>query len=400
MKKDILIVAQYTQAPGEHENDRFKYLAQMLIKKPDVDVEIVTMDFSHHNKRHRDISENQACEFGYKMSFVHVTGYKKNVSIKRVISNHIMGKNLRKYLNKRKKPDVVYVAIPSLDAGKAAADYCKDNNIKMIIDIQDIWPEAFKLALNIPVVSDIVFYPMKRKAEYIYLQADGIISVSDTYVNRALEVNHKDIPTKTVFLGTELSAFDKIEPVSKKESDCITIVYVGTLGASYDLISTIEAMAILKEKNKVPINFLVMGDGPDKEKFIEHARKLDIRCEFTGRLPYSEMVARLKSCDIAVNPIHENAPQSIINKHADYAAAGLPVVNTQQCKEYIELLKEYNAGINCKDSSKEEISKAIDALIHDKQLRETMSNGSRKLAEEKFDRCNTYIHIVNEILNI
>ena len=195
-----------------------------------------------------------------------------------------------------------------MDAGKAAADYCKNNNIRLIIDIQDIWPEAFKLAFSIPILSNIIFYPMKKKADYIYAQADDIIAVSDTYVNRALEANHKNIPTQTVFLGTELSMFDKIKPVPKTETDCVTVVYVGTLGASYDLISTIDAIAMLKERREKPIYFLVMGDGPDREKFVEHANQLGIRCEFTGRLPYSEMVSRLKSCDIAVNPIHENAP--------------------------------------------------------------------------------------------
>ena len=42
------------------------------------------------------------------------------------------------------------------------------------------------------------------------------------------------------------------------------------------------------------------------------------------------MVGMLGVCDIAVNSISKGAAQSIINKHGDYAAAGLPVVNTQE----------------------------------------------------------------------
>lgn len=55
---------------------------------------------------------------------------------------------------------------------------------------------------------------------------------------------------------------------------------------------------------------------------------------------YPEMCGRLVACYIAVNPITHGAAQSIINKHGDYAASGLPVVNTQECEEYRNLVGE------------------------------------------------------------
>lgn len=60
------------------------------------------------------------------------------------------------------------------------------------------------------------------------------------------------------------------------------------------------------------------------------------------------MVGLLCSCDIAVNPIKKGSAGSIINKVGDYAAAGIPVVNTQENLEYKNILEEYNAGINVK----------------------------------------------------
>lgn len=56
------------------------------------------------------------------------------------------------------------------------------NKIPLIIDIQDLWPEAFKMAFNIPIISDILFAPMMRQANNIYSRADVIMAVSDTYV--------------------------------------------------------------------------------------------------------------------------------------------------------------------------------------------------------------------------
>ena len=106
-------------------------------------------------------------------------------------------------------------------------------------------------------------------------------------------------------------------------------------------------MKIIAERGISNIRLLAIGSGPLEEKFKQKAAELGILCTFTGKLPYGQMCAQLNQCDIAVNPITKGAMQSIINKHADYAIAGLPVVNTQECEEYRSLLTKYGCGINC-----------------------------------------------------
>src|SRR5699024_1478517 len=113
-----------------------------------------------------------------------------------------------KYLEKRKIPDVIYCTVPSLDVGYVAAKYSQKNNVRFIIDIQDLWPEAFKMVFNLPFISDFIFNPMKQKANYIYSKADNIIAVSRTYVDRGLSVNSKLKEGTSVFLGTDLQYFD------------------------------------------------------------------------------------------------------------------------------------------------------------------------------------------------
>ena len=56
-----------------------------------------------------------------------------------------------------------------------------------------------------------------------------------------------------------------------------------------------------------------MGSGPLKYEFEKYAKENKVNVEFTGRLNYEEMVGRLVSCEIAVNPISNGAAQSIIN---------------------------------------------------------------------------------------
>lgn len=397
---DILIIAHFTQVPGKISNGRFHYIAETL-KVEGTDVEVVTTSFSHGSKKQRNITEKQKSSLKYKLTILHEPGYSKNVTLSRFYSHYIFGRNLKKYLNRRKKPDVIFCAVPSLDAALTAAKYANENNIRFIIDIQDLWPEAFNMVFNVPIVSDVLFYPMKGKADYIYARADEIVAVSQTYANRALKVNKKCIEGHSVFLGTELRNFDMLVEKNKyvkKPKEEFWIGYIGTLGNSYDIGLVIDAIFILKEKGINNLKFVVMGDGPLKSNFEAYADMLNIYCEFTGKLEYDRMVSVLKFCDVALNPIKPKSASSIINKVGDYAAAGIPVINTQENEEYRKLLNEYNAGLNCRSNTPEELAENILMLYHDENLRREMGTNNRTLAEQMFNRAVTYKEITELVV--
>lgn len=398
MIKEILLIAHFCNDFNEKGNNRFNYLSDLFANNG-FDVELVTSNFSHNKKTKR--GKKILGNINYKVTFIEEPSYKKNVSLKRFYSHYIMARNLKEYLKSRKKPELIYCSVPSLDVAKVIAKYAKENKVKLIIDIQDLWPEAFRMIFNVPVISSVVFYPMKRKADYIYKSADEIVAVSKTYLSRALDVNNKVTDGKVVFLGTELGKFDEAFTNNKyqnKPEGEFWIAYVGTLGHSYDIISVIEALEILKIKGFANLKFIVMGDGPLKEKFESYADKKNVNVVFTGRLPYNEMVGMLGVCDIAINPISKGAAQSIINKHGDYAAAGLPVVNTQESIEYRNLVDEYQMGLNCNNNDPKDLAEKIQILIEDSDLKAKMGKNSRRLAEEKFDRERTYDYIYKMIM--
>lgn len=397
--KDILIIAHFTQVPGEQGNGRFKYIAEKIDKQK-ANVEVVTTSFSHRTKKQRNVTKEQLESINYKLTLLKEPGYKKNVSLQRFYSHYIFGRNLKKYLINRKTPDLIYCAVPSLDAAYVAAKYAKQKNVRFIIDVQDLWPEAFKMVFNIPVISDLIYYPMKRKADYIYAAADEIVAVSQTYANRALVANGKCKDTNAIYLGTELTYFDRLAEenrIQNKPEGEIWLAYVGTLGHSYDLITVIDALKILDDKGIKNIKFIVMGDGPLKSKFEKYAMDQGIDAVFTGRLNYGEMIGILKNCDIAVNPIKAKSAASIVNKVGDYAAAGLPVLNTQESSEYKDLVERYKMGFNCTNGCSIDLSEKLLKLINDKNLREDMGRNNRLLAEELFNREKTYRKICSLI---
>lgn len=393
---DIVILANYTMDFSSSDNGRFSYLANMLAKKGN-EVEVVTSDFYHITKKTRVFYPQK---LNYKVTFIHEPGYPTNICLKRFYSHYCWGKNAINYLKKRKKPDVVYCAVPSLSGPYAVAKFCEENKIRFVIDIQDLWPEAFRMACNIPVISDLSFLPFEFLANGIYKRADAICAVSETYVNRALRVNRKCKTGTTVFLGTDLDTFDRYaaEPsiLLKSEKD-IWLAYCGTLGSSYDLKCAIDALAILVDEK---VKFIVMGDGPRKDEFEQYAKKKGVNALFLGRLSYNQMCSTLCACDITINPIMHMAAQSIINKHADYAASGLPVISTQENEEYQKLVDTYQMGFNCKNGDAKDLAEKLKILVNDKALRIAMGENARRCAEEKFDRNRTYALLKRSILQI
>ncbi|MGR9048660.1 glycosyltransferase family 4 protein [Halobacillus faecis] len=397
--RDVLIIAHFTQVPGEHANGRFDYIADMMASDGN-QVEIITTKFSHRDKSQRKVSQEQLDQLNYNLTMLKERGYKKNVSLMRFYSHQTFSKSLSRYLKTRKKPDVIYCAIPSLDAAYVAAKYARKNKVRFIIDVQDLWPEAFKMVFDIPKISNLTFKPMNNKADYIYNAADDIVAVSDTYLKRALSANEKLEKGLSVYLGTDLSYFDECarkNPIEKPEDE-IWLAYIGTLGHSYDLSYVIDALAILNEERFHNIKFIVMGDGPKQSDFEKYAAQKNVHVQFTGRLSYESMVGVLNCCDIAINPIKSKSAGSIINKVGDYAAAGLPTINTQESPEYRALLTTYNAGVNCGNKSPHDLAHAIKGLCENKDLREQLGKNNRKLAVEKFDRKSTYPQIISKLI--
>ncbi len=393
--KKVLIISNYWHFPFEKTSSRYNSIVEMFSNRDDLDVELVTSNFRHIIKTKRNYNKEMFKNLKYKVTFIDEPGYKKNISLKRIISHRIFSKNLKKYLESLNNVDAIYSFCPSLSANTIIADYCQKNNIKYIIDILDLWPEAFKMVFKVPIVSNIIFAPLTAKANYIYSQADYIVAVSNSYLKRALKENKKGSKGSSVYIGVDLEYFDECKEKYKKtfDDDYIRIAYIGTLGHSYDIRIIIDAIKLLEEKGINNIKFIVMGDGPLKECFEQYANEKNINCEFTGRLDYPEMIGTLCSCDIGVNPIVHGAAQSIINKVADYASAGLPVINTQECEEYRSLIEKYSAGINCENSNPNNIANNIELLIKDEKMRHELGEGNRKMALELFDRNKTYIEI-------
>lgn len=397
MKRDVILIANYWHFEEEKSSSRYRSFADILCKE--YNLEVVTSTFCHLKKEQRNKSELHIEALPYKMTLCYEKGYSKNISLRRINSYTEFGKNALLYIKERKKPDLILVSVPSLAVADYISRYAKANEIPLIIDIQDLWPEAFKMVISIPILSDIIFAPMMWQANRIYSRADVIMAVSDTYVARGKRVN-PSADTLSIYIGTDSGLIkEKTEGIEvPKEKEKFVIGYVGALGYSYDIKGVIDAIELLKQEGLAEnIKFKVMGEGVCRAEFENYAKKSGVDCEFTGLLEYGRMMKTLMTCDIAVNPIVGRSASSVINKVSDYAAAGIPVINTQNSKEYRELLARYGAGLNVENGNVRELADAILKYYNDKECRAASGANEKKMYDELFDRTRIYPKLVEKI---
>ena len=365
-KLDILLIANYWHFEEEKASSRYRSFADILCQY--YNLEVITSTFCHLTKKQRILAEIDLEKLPYKVTLQRETGYRKNVSLKRIISYGEFGRNVLSYLKQRKKPDIVIVSVPSLSVADYTTKYCRQKGIPVIVDIQDLWPEAFKMALNVPVISDIIFYPMMCQANRIYSRANEIMAVSDTYVLRGKECN-PNCRGMSIYIGTDSTLVEEKTKgvVVKKNNSEFWIGYVGALGHSYDIKTVIDALDVLEAKGYKNIVFKVMGEGVLKKQFEEYAKVKNVKCDFMGLLEYGVMMKTLMACDVAVNPIIDRSVSSIINKVSDYAAAAMPVINTQNRLEYRKQLEEFHAGIKVENGDSKQLAKANKRLNDDQK---------------------------------
>lgn len=170
---------------------------------------------------------------------------------------------------------------------------------------------------------------------------------------------------------------DRIHP-QPEDASSVVVTFVGTLKPWHGVPDLLAAAALANQ----PWQLRILGDGPERAALEERARELGVNADFRGAIPPADMPAHLAGSAIAVAPYpapqSEDAHYFSPLKVYEYMAAGLPVVATSigQIPQVLD-----GAGILVTPSAPAELSKAIDTLAADPQLRATLGVKGRELAQ-------------------
>lgn len=399
-KKRIAIYTQDAKLGNEVKGaTRYVYLATLL-HEHGYDVDFITSGFQHWEKRQRDVEHFDAGTDAYTIRFIEEPFYPKNMCPQRIWAHHVVAKRVSEYFDEHHDYDLIYCQIPPNDVAREIGKAAQKFNIPFVVDVNDLWPEAFRVALDVPVLSDILFSPFYRQAKAVYQMADAVVGTSDEYRERGLRDARSGIPSETVYVGNQLCEFDagvaaNASQIDKPAGD-IWVSYAGTLSACYDLETLVNAMALV-QKSHPEAKLQILGDGSERENLKAAAQSCGASVTFHGYLPYDQMAAWLSKSDITINSLVEKAAQSIVTKIGDYLAAGKPMVNTSYSKEFRAKVEADGFGVNVKPGDAEGMARILVDLIEDSSRRAQMGEKARAIAEEQFDRPHSYLKTVRLI---
>lgn len=402
-KMRILFYNSAVYLPGEGGYKRTMYLFDMM-RNMGYDVTLVTSDFNHYAKTKRDVAKFRREYPDYSdVVILPAIPYSKNISIKRWISGLVYRRTLMKWFKQNySKYDVVYTNMPGADTNIAMSKVCKKNNIKMIVDVRDLRPEVFRVLLKKDWLYKLVTFKMKLDADKAYNTADELLAVSNEYLQRGLSANNHCRNPKAVYIGAILDKFYKgIEKyasgIHKPEGE-IWATYAGTLGNTYDLYTLIDVAKSLQDDGYKGLRFKILGQGPEDKPLKLYAKTKHVEnVDFIGFVDYEMMAAYLSKSDMTINSLKARASQSIINKVADYFAAGIPILNGSLCKEMQDLVDDNKVGVNFEPENIESLKNAILYIINNPEKSKEFGENAKSLALKKFDRKTSYLEIIKTI---
>ena len=377
--------------PIVDKNDRLLRMGMLgeELSKRGHDVTWFASTFNHYKKNQVskkdtiiDVKDN------YRLNLIHAMGYKKNISIARIINHKIIAIKLKKKIRKMEKPNIIFASFPTIEFAEVAVKYGKKNNVPVIVDVRDLWPDTFYH--NLKGITRILSIPyvnyLEIKTKYIMKNCYAITSITDQMVDWGLNKGKrgKTKKDKTFFIGYKRE--EKLEkPTIKIDKKKFNISFFATINNqfNYEIITKIAQK--LKNTNA---RFLICGLGPQLEYFKSIAKN-NKNIEFLGWQDKSNIDYILKNSKIGLAPYKDTFDfrMSVSNKYSEYLSYGLPIIITSS--GYMkEITEKYNTGLSSDNEDK--ISNYIIELMNDEKKYKKTSDNSKELFNNKFDAEKIY----------
>ena len=294
------------------------------------------------------------------------------------------------------KFDLIIASSTPLTVAIPALIFKKLKSTKFIFEIRDLWPQLPIAigALKSPIMIKIAQFLEKKT----YASAEQVIALSP---GMASELNGR-IPDEKLSVVTNLSDMNAFSVSDQKGvefrnkfpgiSNGPLVVYSGAFGRINGVSYVLEIADEMKKINP-NVQFLLAGDGYEKEKLRMQSKKLGLLNEhlfIIDYIPKSEMPSLLSAATITTSFFIDlpEMEHNSANKFFDGLAAGKPIMINYGGWQ-AELLMESGAGFlippNDPTGAAEKLNEVI---LNDKKLHQ-MGQAARNLAT-RFDVNSSY----------
>lgn len=282
------------------------------------------------------------------------------------------------------EPSPITVAIPGI-----VIKYLK--RIPMILWVTDLWPESLEATGT--VKSPKALWLVGKMVKWIYYHVDKILITSRGFrkkVEKYCDESSKIIywPQWAENLFTDSSSIPSGYIDKNIPSDGFNIVFAGNIGSAQDFETIVGAADLLKDK--IDINFIILGDGMMSNWLEEEIDKKGLQKTFhlLGRKPLESMPYYFKKADALLLTLRNSEIFSITvpSKLQSYLASGKPIIVGVD-GEAAQIVKDWNAGVCSKAGDPNSLKDAILKLYSSSdEERVTFGENAFACYKEEFNR--------------
>ena len=283
--------------------------------------------------------------------------------IKRVINmfSFFMRLTFKTGFNKLQKPDVIMGCSPEPFAALAALFIAKRYKVPFVLHMGDLWPDSLIDIGNISKYHPFIIL-VGWVERYLYKHATRIVTPLPTIKKHVQSKGGN--PNHVIWLqnGVDTDKLPSYTPPAT--SDKFKIYYAGAHGPANALDTILEAAKIIQRSNK-NIEFIFIGDGPDKKELQKRAKNENItNLVFNDAVPKDNIYHELQKADAFIinfkdlNMLRKGGISP--NKIYDYMGLGRPTI--VGCSAQQNPIKTANAGITVPASDASAIAKAAITL--------------------------------------
>lgn len=317
--------------------------------------------------------------------------YKKNISLQRIRHHSILGKKFATLAKSENKPDIIISSLPTIEFPVEAVKYGKKNNVPVIIDVRDMWPDIildyFPIFLRPFLRVPIIFCNIKIKS--CLKNAQGIVSMTEDILNFALDKAKlkRDDKKDIFYLGYDESCVHDVETIKELQKlprNKTIFSYLGSFNNSNDLDLIVEAAKILEKDEKINAHFVFAGDGDLWISIREKVKNIK-NITLLGWINKKQSAYLMKLTDVCIIP---SKVPAIPNKFFEALFFSNPILFCME-GESKAILETHHAGIFYKKGDVQSLIASINIFLEGEKLQELKKN-AHKLYDTQFKSHKIY----------
>ena len=285
--------------------------------------------------------------------------------------------------------DYLIVESPPLFLGLAGLWLSWRTRAAMVFNVSDLWPES---AVRLGVVrTGSVGHRLAQWLERFCYRHAALVSGQTKTIIQNIAERFPRCRTYHFSNGVNTRSFhpDRRTTAARavfgaNEAGACVALYAGLHGLAQGLDRVLDAAETLRADAK--LRLVLVGDGPAKEKLVQHARDRGLsNVRFLDPLPRDQVPPLVAAADILVVPLATHLPGATPSKLYEAMASGRPVVLVAG-GEPAAFVRDQRVGIVVAPGDSRGLVEALRTLSADAALRQELGANGRRTAERLFDK--------------